>query len=192
MQPFLHDRLTTYAQLLESSTAAMTAYAGNDLGYATTVGEHLDAVAKAYGAMGTSDAENAVKALGAELVAARRGVEAATGARVETRRREFERSTALRVLLSAADRLRADHAAARSTLDEAKEQLGPVIVFALDHGLMPAGFGTPTQDELEKLWRAILMRPESRGAAQVLAMRLSQPDITLLLAELVVAAGVRD
>jgi hypothetical protein len=149
-------------------------------------------VAKVYGAMGTSDAENAVKSLAAELIAARRGVEAATGARVETRRREFERSAALRVLLTAADRLRADHAAARTTLDEAKEQLGPVVVFALDHGLMPAGFGTPTQDELEKLWRAILLRPESRGTAQVLAMRLSQPDIILLLAELVVAAGVRD
>jgi hypothetical protein len=35
-------------------------------------------------------------------------------------------------------------------------------------------------------------RDDANGTAQVLAMRLSQPDITLLLAELVVAAGVRD
>ena len=191
MLPFLHDRLTRYAALLESSSAAMTAYAANDAGYAVAVADHLAATAAAYESMGSSDAENAVRASGAELEAARRGVDVGTGVRVETRRREFERSAALRVLLATAQRLRDDHGQARSTLDEAREQLGPVVVFALDHGLMPAGFGAPTQDELEKLWRAILLRPESRGTAQVLAMRLSQPDILLLLGDLLVAAGVR-
>jgi len=35
-------------------------------------------------------------------------------------------------------------------------------------------------------------RDDANGTAQVLAMRLSQPDNTLLLAELAVAAGARD
>lgn len=191
MQPFLHDRVNRFEALLESSTSAMRAYVGNDLGYADVVGDHLDGAADAYRQMSSPDAENALRALAAELAAARRGVDAPSATRVETRRREFERSVALRSLLAAGERLRDDLGAAQRSLTEAREQLAPVVVFALDHGLMPAGFGAPTQDELEKLWQAILQRPESRGTAQMLAMRLSQPDLVLLLADLLVSAGVR-
>ncbi len=191
MQPFLHDRLQHIEDLLDASSEALRAYGERDLGYADRVGDLLDRVASEYAAMGRADAENDVRALGAMLAAARQGIDALTSERLDGRRREFERSVALRGLLSSGERLRADYAQARETLAEAREQLVPLLLFAVGKGLVPAGAGELTQTELEQLWQALNADPDSRAAAQAVAAKVSGPDVLILLADLAADADVR-
>lgn len=191
MQPFLHDRLQRLEGLLDASSEALQSYSDRDLGYADRVADLLDRVASDYAAMGRADAENDVRALGAMLAAARQGIDALTSERLNGRRREFERSVALRGLLSSGERLRADYAQVRETLTEVREQLVPLLLFAVSKGLVPAGAGELTQTELEQLWQALSVHPDSRAAAQSVATKVSAPDVLILLSELAVDADVR-
>ena len=191
MLPFLHDRLQRLDDLLESSSEAMRAYTDRDLGYSDRVAALLERVGTEYAAMGRADAENDVRALGAMLAAARQGIDALSSERVNGRRREFERSVALRGLLSSGERLRADHSEVQQTLTQAREQLVPLLLFAVGRGLVPPGAGELTQDELEHLWQALVIDPESRAAAQSVATRIAAPDVLILLGELAHDADVR-
>jgi hypothetical protein len=191
VQPFLHDRLQRLEDLLDASSEALRSYGERDLGYADHVADLLDRVAFEYAGMGRADAENDVRALGAMLAAAHQGIDALTSERLDGRRREFERSVALRGLLSSGERLRTDYAQARETLAEAREQLVPLLLFAVGKGLVPAGAGELTQTELEQLWQALSADPDSRAAAQSVAAKVSGPDVLILLADLAADADVR-
>lgn len=191
MLPFLHDRLQRLEDLVAASSEGLRSYTDRDLGYSDRVSELLDRVAAEYAAIGRADAENDARALGAMLAAARQGIDALTSERVNGRRREFERSVALRGLLSSSERLRADYTQVRQTLAETREQLVPLLLFAVGKGFVPAGSGQLTQAELETLWRALVTDPESRASAQAVAATVSAPDVLILLEELAADAGVR-
>lgn len=184
MQPLHHDRLQRFEDLLEVSSEAMRSYSDAELGYADSVGDFLARAGAEYSSMGLADAENTMRALHAELVSARRGVNALTSERVTGRRREFERSVALRGLLQSAERLRADCASTREVLAETRESLIPVLLFAIEKGLVPTREGELSQAELEQAWKLLLAHPESRTAARMLAMKVSSPDIVILLGDL--------
>jgi hypothetical protein len=183
--PFLHDRQTRCAELLDGSTAALRAYSARDLGTSEAVHGFLDSAAQEYRALGLSSGENELVGLLAQFTSAREGVNPVTSERVSLRRREMERSVALRVLEIAAERIRTDHASVGARLEQAREQLAPLVVHALGAGLVtPAADGTLTQSDLEQTWLRLLNDPETASAARLIAMHISAADVLLLIADL--------
>jgi hypothetical protein len=183
VQPFIHERIQRFDQLLSTASAALRAYNDAELESANVVAALLAETSVAYGAMGDAAAENEMLGLQAQLVSARRGVNPMTLERV-TRRRELERAAALRVLLVSGERLRADQDQLRRRLRDAREQLAPMVVYSLQKGLTSVNGQPPTQADLEHLWRALLDDPESQASARHLAMSVSTHDLLLLLADL--------
>jgi hypothetical protein len=184
VQPFLHDRLQRYERLLDASSDAFRAFNDHDLRTATIIDGVLTQAGEAYRAMGRAEAENEMLALKAQLTSAHRGVNPLTSERVTSRRRELERSVALRALLMSSERLRTDVSQLRQRLQETREQLAPMAVYAMQKGLVTLGDDGPSQAQLEELWRSLLDDPESQLAARHLGMSVASYDIVLLLADL--------
>jgi hypothetical protein len=185
VQPFIHERIQRFDHLLSTASAALRAYNDLELETATIVVGFLAETSAAYQTMGNAAAENEMLALQAQLTSARRGVDPMTLERATTRRRELERAVALRVLLVSGERLRTDHAHLQQRLRETREQLAPIVVYALQKGLAaPVPDQPPTQVDLEHLWRALLDDPESQAAARHLAMSVATHDLLLLMADL--------
>jgi hypothetical protein len=188
VQPFLHDRLQRLERLLEASNIALRAYTDQALQTIAIVGDLLDEAGQAYRTMGDTGAENELLALRAQLTSAQRGIDPLTSERVATRRRELERSVALRVLLHSGERLRTDHAQVRQRLNDARDQLTPMVLYAVQKGLVAIGDDRDvSQTELEHLWRSLLEDPESQASARHLAMSVASHDVLLLLADLLSA-----
>jgi hypothetical protein len=187
VQPFLHERVRRFDQLLSAASAALRAYNDLDLETASIVAGVLAETSAAYQAMGDTAAENEMLGLQAQLASARRGLDPMTLERT-TRRRELERAVALRVLLIGGERLRSDHGRLQQRLRETREQLAPMVVHALQKGLASATGPMPTQADLEHLWRALLDDPEAQASARHLAMSVGTHDLLLLLADLLESA----
>jgi hypothetical protein len=185
VRPFLHERLHRFERLLEASNTALRAYNDLDLGISDIVGSFLEGAAAEYHTVGTAEAENDMLALRAQLASAHRGIDPFTTERVTTRRREMERAVALRVLLRSSERLREDCDGVRQQLAATREQLVPIVLYALQKGFLPAEPDRAVpQDEIEAAWRSLLDDPESQAAARHLAMNASTFDIVLLLGDL--------
>lgn len=185
MPAFLHDRQDRLETLLGASTSALRTHTARDLGTAQVVSAFLDDSAAQYRTLGLSSGENELVGLLAQFTSAREGVDPLTSQRVTTRRREMERGVALRVLLIAAERLRTDLAADRAVLDGSREQLAPLVLHALAHGMVvPGPDGAIAQDGLEQMWRRLLNDEQTASTARLVAMQVAAPDVLLLLAGL--------
>ena len=187
MPVFLHGRLQTLTGLLESSNAALRAYAALDLNTAGIVAAHLDEVGLAYQALGMPDAENDALVLSGQLVSARRGWDPLALVRVTSHRREMERFVALRVLTQAADRLRREREEVEQRLSEARDLLTPILLYALQNNLLPKGRTEPDQAALERLWAALQKDPHTQTAARQLAMKVPSADVVVLMGDLLAA-----
>ena len=190
MQPFLHDRLQRLSDLLDAGSTALRTCSRDELAAADVVGDLLAQAAERYAALGLHVEENEVLALSAELQAARRGVVLATGERTTSRRRELGRTVALRVLVQGLDRLRDAVRRDRDRLADARESLAPVVVYALQSGLI-----APLQDEgdvgrsAEVRWRALTDDATTRPAALQLLTAISAADALLVLLDLLEAVA---
>lgn len=185
MQPFLHDRLQRLSDLLDAGSGALRACSHDDLAAGDVVATFLATAAERYRALGLQLEENEVLALSAELQAARRGLVLATGERVTSRRRDLERTVALRVIVQSLDRLRGAVGRDADRLRSAREQLAPVVVHALQHGLVP--LLDDREDEgraAEVRWRAVCEDPTTRPAALQLLTSVSTADAVLVLLDL--------
>jgi hypothetical protein len=185
VQPFLHDRLQRLSDLLDAGSGALRTCSHDELGAAEVVAQFLGAAAERYRALGLQVEENEVLALSAELQAARRGLVLATGERITSRRRDLERTVAVRVLVQSLDRLR--EAVSRDTdrLRSAREQLAPVVVFALQNGLVtPLDDGEDDGRAAELRWRAVCEDATTRPAALQLLTSTSTADAVLVLLDL--------
>ncbi len=190
MQPFLHDRLQRLSDLLEAGSRALRTCARDELAAADVVGPFLTAAADAYGGLGLQAEQNEVLALGAELQAARRGLVLATGERVASRRRDLERAVALRVLVAGLDRLRAGVRSDAEHLRAAREQLAPVVVYALQSGLVePLQDGDDVGRAAERRWRAVSEDHSTRPTALQVLTGVSAADAVLLLLDLLQAVA---
>lgn len=185
MPAFLHGRVQRLEALLTTSSAALGTYNRFDLDLPDVVVSFLDSAIESHRALGLPDVENEMLALKSQYVSAQRGVQPFTLEQVTTRRREMARSIALRVLLDSAARLRDELAADHQSLDDGRTQLRPIVLSAIHKGFTSADHQpTITQAELDALWAAITIDADLQLAARQLTMQLSQPDIQLLLAEL--------
>ncbi len=185
MAAFLHQRLQEFERVLQSSSAALRAYAELDLELPAVVLTFLDEATDLYHQLGSVDTENEMLARKAEFTAARGGVHPVTLERVISHRREMERSIALRVLLLSADRLRADCAEVRQTLANTRDRLTPLALYAFQKGFLTAAqAGSVTQSELQEIWQSLLNDAESQAAARQVALNTIRADILLILADL--------
>lgn len=188
MQPFLHDRLQRLADLLDAGSSALRTCSSDELGAADVVVHHLDTAADCYRALGLRVEENEVLALLAELRAAQRGVVLATGERVTSRRRDLERTVAVRVLVQSLDRLRDDVSRDEARLRTAREQLAPVVVYAVQSGLVdPLHDDDDAGRAAETRWRTLCDDATTRPAALQLLTSISAADALLVLLDLLAA-----
>jgi hypothetical protein len=185
VQPFLHDRLQRLVDLLDAGSSALRTCSHDDLRAADVVGHYLDTAADRYRALGLQVEENEVLTLSVELEAAKRGVVLATGERLTSRRRDLERTVAVRVLVQSLDRLRNDVSRDDDRLRTAREQLAPVVVYAVQSGLV-----APLKDDddpgpaAEGRWRALCEDATTRPAALQLLTSISAADALLVLLDL--------
>jgi hypothetical protein len=189
VQPFLHDRLQRLSELLDAGSTALRTCSRDELTAADVVGDLLAQAADRYAALGLHVEENAVLALSAELQAARRGVVLATGERT-SRRRELERTVALRVLVQALDRLRDAVRRDQDRLAAARESLAPVVVYALQSGLVaPLQDGDDAGRAAEVRWRALTDDATTRPIVLQLLTGVSAADALLVLLDLLEAVA---
>lgn len=189
MQPFLAARTQRLRDLLEQGSDALRTSAGEAVDGADV--EHfLTGASEVYRALDFPVPENEVLALRAELLAARRGVVLTTGERLTTRRREFERTVALRVLTHSLERVRELLVRDEGRLHAAREQLAPMVVYALQKDLItPIADGEDEGAASEARWRVLLNHPDTRAAAQQLLASTSAGDAVILLSDLLRAVA---
>ena len=189
MLPFLHDRLQAMERLLARSSEMLAKYNRLDLDLAPALTEFLDQAIAGYHALNRAEVQNQLLALKAEFVSAGQGTHPLTLEKVTSRRREMVRAIALRVLQKSAEQLRADIERDAGLLANAGAQLRPIVLAAIQKGLIPLGQAKPVnQKQLDKLWRALLADSDLQLAARQVAMQVSVYDIQLLLADLIQAA----
>ena len=189
MLPFLHDRLQKLQQLLERSNAVFVKYNQLDLDLALALTGFLDEAISLYRALNRASAENELLALKAQFVSAEHGTHPLTLERITSHRREMMRSIALRVLQQSALQLRTDYEQVTQTLNEARIQLRPIVLLAMQKGLISQSQRKQiSQHQLDELWRSLLKEPDIILAARQVAMQISLFDIQLLLSELITAA----
>jgi len=190
MQAFLHQRLQVLAGLQAASSAVLVKYNRLDLDLAHALSAFLDEAVSSCRMLGLSGAENRLLALQAQTVSAAQGIHPDTLERVSSHRRELQRAVALRVLQLSAEHLRADIERDQGVLDQARAQLRPMVLVAVQEGLVSMPQREPlSMAELDALWRAMLAHPELQLSVRQLAMQASVHDLLLLLAGLVEAAG---
>lgn len=187
MQPFLHDRVQRLGELLASSGVGLRAYATSEPTLPTLVAGFLTSAAQTYGALSLHVAENEMLALHAELVAARRRVTPASPEQVPSRRRELERSVALRVLLQSADRLRTDMGRDQERLRVARDQLAPVVVYALQNRLIELAEVPDDGESAAQKWSVLCAHAETQPATQQVLATTSSHDCVLLVLDLLTA-----
>jgi hypothetical protein len=182
---FMHHRLQGLEQLLQSANIALRAHTDRDPGLGAVVVAYLNDAITAYHGFGIPDAENEMVVLKAQVAEARDGVNPLTLERVTTRRREMQRTVALHVLQASGERLRADYADVRRSLTELRDRLSPLALYALQKGLVPSASSRDlTQSELEQLWQALMVDPESQPAARRVALGATTIDALLVLGDL--------
>ena len=189
MLPFLHDRLRATEALLAASSLVLAKHNRLDLDLAPALTAFLDQAIAGYRALSRTSGENQLLALQAEFVSASHGVNPMTLERVASHRREMQRAIALRVLQRSAEQLRVDLERDAMLLADAGAQLRPIVLAALQKGLVRPRPGKPmTQAQIDELWRAVLSDADLSLAARQVAMQVSVYDIQLLLADLIDAA----
>lgn len=190
MQTFLHERLQTLQRLLARSSEVLAKYNRLDLDLAVALTDFVDEAIAGSHALGRAQLENQLLALQAQFVSAQQGTHPMTLERAVGHRRELQRSVALHVLQRSAELLRADIVLDGQALDAGRALLRPIVLAAIQQGLVDTQAGTPPgQPELEALWSRLLKSPDLHLAARQLAMQLGVYDIQLLLAELIQAAS---
>jgi hypothetical protein len=176
-------------QLLERSNAVFVKYNQLDLDLALALTGFLDEAISLYRALNRASAENELLALKAQFVSAEHGTHPLTLERITSHRREMMRSIALRVLQQSALQLRTDYEQVTQTLNEARIQLRPIVLLAMQKGLISQSQRKQiSQHQLDELWRSLLKEPDIVLAARQVAMQISLFDIQLLLSELITAA----
>lgn len=185
MLPFLHHRLQQLEQLLKRSSAVLVKYNQLDLDLAVALTEFLDEAITLYRAINRASTENELLALKAQFVSSEHGTHPLTLERITSHRREMMRAIALRVLQQSALQLRTDAEQVTHTLNEARTQIRPIVLLAMQKGLI---FQPQPQDQIDELWRGLLKEPEIQLAARQVAMQISLFDIHLLLSDLIAVA----
>jgi hypothetical protein len=186
---FYLDRLNKLDGLLRLSTDVYRSYADSSLDLPRDLGALLNEAGAVYEGFGSATVCNELAELRAQFVCAQRGIDPATSEKVIGHRRDLERGVALRVLSQSSGRIRKDVARYVETVEQARAQLRPAVLLAIQKKLVDVSGRVPmTQEVLAKLWSEMIGDPDLSLAARQVATIVSVADATLLLAELVDAA----
>jgi hypothetical protein len=187
--PFLHNQLQQLLQLLEHSSIVLKKYNQFDLDLSESLIGFLDGAITTYQALNLPTIENEMLLLKAQFVSAQHGTHPLTLERVNTHKRELIRAITLRLLQQSSLQLRTAIERAEDTLNEGRAQLRPLVLLAMQKGLITQNLSKEvSQQQLDDLWRGLLNEPDLQLAARQISMQLSPYDIQLLLAELINAA----
>jgi hypothetical protein len=147
----------------------------------------LDQMSTTYEALHLIDHQAICLEFKAQLQMARRGIDPLTLIRQTTQRRDFESRMAFKLLMASSEQLRGDLNADRANLKSAREQLGNILLAALQNGLVAEvglDLAAPTQAMLEAFWRRAVIDSQLGLAAKQVAIAVSLPDVVLMLWEL--------
>jgi hypothetical protein len=183
--PFLHQRRTELHRLLQSGDEALRACTARAPDLIAVVFAHVGDAGASYEGLSMPDATNHMLGLAAQAAEARDGIDPFTRERVAVRRREMQRTVSLVVLLDSGQRLRADWAEADRLIEELRERLVPLALFAVQRSMVSRHVGRDlTQAELEVVWKALCNDPESQPVARQVSTSAGPADIVLVLGEL--------
>lgn len=183
IQQFYINQQTVTEQLLQQLTATLKKYNNRDLDAAIVLEKTLDTCIAAYSKSGKSDKESRFESLKSELVTAARGVNPYTLEKVQLRKNEMIRNTAFRILQNGEEIIREELKEINSKIQQAEELLSQIILAALQAGLIVQAElnNLDTQAKIEKLWKDIGNDPNLNIAHKKVQLMISQPDITILL-----------
>lgn len=189
MLGFLHARKQQVDALLVQASGMFSKHNRLDLDFVPAVKSFLAAPIEHYRSHGRSATENELLSAEAQIVSAEQGINPLTGERLLTHRRELRRMIALKALQQCAALLRGDSAELAQRLAEGEAQLRPIVLVALQQGLLPPDFRHEDQGAIEALWSRLLKDASTGLAARQLAMQLGPHDIQLLLTTLLASAA---
>lgn len=188
MHIFRHGQRRTYGLLLDQSNAVLSAYIAAELGLQTRLGDFLEVAVTCYREAGRAERENALLALHAELAGAGRGIDPMTFEPITTRRGAAVRAVCLRVLKESAALLRADMVELDGALASLRAQLLPIVLAAMQRGLIDQAGPPPDAAMLDAAWRQLRADGDIGLAARQAQMQASIHDIHLVLGDLIAAA----
>lgn len=189
IQQFYINQQNITGQLLQQITATLKKYNNRDLDAAIVLEKTLDACIDVYSKNGKSDKESRFVSLKSELVTASRGVNPYTLEKVQLRRSEMIKNTAFRILQNGEEIIREELMEINSKIQQAEELLSQIILAALQAGLIVQAElkNINTQVKIEKLWKDIGNDPNLSIAHKKVLLMVSQPDITVLLDQILTA-----
>lgn len=189
IQQFYINQQNINSQLLQQVTATLKKYNNRDLDAAIALEKTLDACIDAYSKNGKADKESRFESLKSELVTASRGVNPYTLEKVKLRRNEMIRNTAFKILQNGEEIIREELKEINSKIQQTEELLSQIILAALQAGLIVQAElkNINTQAKIEKLWKDIGNDPNLSIAHKKVLLMVSQPDITVLLDQIITA-----
>lgn len=189
IQQFYINQQNITGQLLQKITATLKKYNDRDLDAAIVLEKTLDACIAAYAKSGKADKESRFESLKSELVTASRGVNPYTLEKVQLRRNEMIKNTAFRILQNGEEIIREELKEINIKIQQAEELLSQIILAALQAGLIIQAQlkNINTQAKIEKLWKDIGNDPNLNIAHKKVQLMVSQPDITVLLDQIITA-----
>jgi hypothetical protein len=184
---FLHDRIRQLSTLQQACNGLIIKHNEGASGWIEALDALLDQMSTTYEALHLIDHMAICLEFKAQLQMARRGIDPLTLIRQTTQRRDFESRMAFKLLMASSEQLRGDLNADRANLKSAREQLGNILLAALQNGLVAEvglDLAAPTQAMLEAFWRRAVIDSQLGLAVKQVAIAVSLPDVVLMLWEL--------
>jgi hypothetical protein len=186
IQQFYSNQQNIASALLKQVTASIKKYNDRDLDAAIALHTTLDACITAYAKINKTEKESRFQSLKSELTTALRGVNPYTLEKVKLQRNEMIKNTAFRILQNCEEIIRTELQLITDRLKQAEELISQIILAAIQGNLIAKENikDIKTQAALEKLWKDIGNDAGLAIAVKKVQLMVSQPDITILLAQI--------
>jgi hypothetical protein len=186
IQQFYSNQQNIASTLLLQVTASLRKYNDRDIDAAIALHTTLDACITAYSKINKTEKESRFESLKSELTTALRGVNPYTLEKVKLHRNEMIKNTAFRILQSSEEIIRTELEGITDRLKQAEELISQIILAAIQGNLIAKDDikKITTQTAIEKLWKDIGNDAGLNIAVKKVQLMVSQPDITILLAQI--------
>lgn len=186
IQQFYSNQQNIASALLKQVTASIKKYNDRDLDAAIALHTTLDACITAYAKINKTEKESRFQSLKSELTTALRGVNPYTLEKVKLQRNEMIKNTAFRILQNSEEIIRTELQLITDRLKQAEELISQIILAAIQGNLIAKENikDIKTQAAIEKLWKDIGNDAGLAIAVKKVQLMVSQPDITILLAQI--------
>lgn len=186
MRQFVHHRLQRLEQLLRGSVSLHAELRDQAPGFEASAKTWLADATQACEELGLQSQTATLARLQTDFDLAARNIDARQQARVDTFRRQFRQAAWSNVLASAQATLQDAYGPELATRDHAGEQLGKMVIAALQAGVLSEALVEAARDNpgASRLWGLLRETPQFSLVARQLLLTIIDQDAVLLLVEL--------